>query len=102
MNDEWEETWKETLVAYSRYYPGIYLEGRRQITKTLNRDSRCSGRDSYPAPPEYKSRLLSLYQPILFFVSVPKEHMIAHLNLRITVNFTNIQQERYLRAVLRN
>jgi hypothetical protein len=27
MNDELERIWKEAMVAYSRYYPGVYLEG---------------------------------------------------------------------------
>jgi hypothetical protein len=29
--------WKETVVAESRYYPAIYLEGLRKSTKNLMR-----------------------------------------------------------------
>jgi hypothetical protein len=37
MNDELERIWKEALVAFSRYYPVIYLEGLRK-TKQRKRD----------------------------------------------------------------
>jgi hypothetical protein len=29
-----ERIWEEVMVAYSRYYPGICLEGLRKTTKT--------------------------------------------------------------------
>jgi hypothetical protein len=32
-------------VAYAKYYPGIFLEGLRKITKTLIQDIRCPGRN---------------------------------------------------------
>jgi hypothetical protein len=38
-----------------RYYAGILVEGLRKTMKTFNQDSRCSGRNSNRAPPEYKS-----------------------------------------------
>jgi hypothetical protein len=44
MNDELEIMWKETVVALSRYYPGIFLEGLREITKHFSQDSLCPGR----------------------------------------------------------
>jgi hypothetical protein len=37
-----------------RYYPGIFLEGPRKITRNLSRDSRFAGRDLNPGPPEYE------------------------------------------------
>jgi hypothetical protein len=43
----------------SRYYPGICLEGLRQITKNLGQDSRPSGRDLNPGPPEYEAGMLT-------------------------------------------
>jgi hypothetical protein len=36
MNDELERIWKETVVAYSRYYRGVFLVGMRKITTDLS------------------------------------------------------------------
>jgi hypothetical protein len=48
MNDELEETWKETAVA--KHFPGETVE------KEENRqDILCPSRNSNQAPPEYKS-----------------------------------------------
>jgi hypothetical protein len=45
---------KPTIVAYSGYYPGIFLVGVWETTKTLSLDSRCPGGNSNLAPPKYK------------------------------------------------
>jgi hypothetical protein len=37
MSDKLERIWKEVVMNYPRYYPGIYLEGLRKIMKTLVR-----------------------------------------------------------------
>jgi hypothetical protein len=37
MSDKLERIWKEVVMAYSRYYPGIFLEGLKKIMKTLVR-----------------------------------------------------------------
>jgi hypothetical protein len=47
----------------SRCYRGLCMEGLRRNMKNLNHTSRCSSRDLNLAPPEYKSRTLSLYRP---------------------------------------
>jgi hypothetical protein len=46
MTAEIERIWKEAVVAWSRYYPGICLERLKETTKTLSQDSRCPFRDS--------------------------------------------------------
>jgi hypothetical protein len=60
VNNEWESVWKEAglscFVVLSRHSPG----GREKSTKSLSHDSPCSGRGSKWAPPEYKSKALSL------------------------------------------
>jgi hypothetical protein len=35
INDVLERGFKETVVAYSKYSPGIYLDGLKKIRKTL-------------------------------------------------------------------
>jgi hypothetical protein len=55
---------KEVAVAKLRYYPDICLEELKKTTKTLNQDSRYPGRDSNREPPKYKSKQLSLHQPV--------------------------------------
>jgi hypothetical protein len=40
MIDEWGRTWKEVVVASSRYYPGISPEGLRK-SENLGQDSQC-------------------------------------------------------------
>jgi hypothetical protein len=37
MDGELERIWKEAVVAYSRYCPGIRLEGLWNVTKNFNR-----------------------------------------------------------------
>jgi hypothetical protein len=60
MNYELERSQKETLVASSKYYLGICLEGLRKHTERINQDIRCPGRDSKRAPLEYMCRALPL------------------------------------------
>jgi hypothetical protein len=36
MIDELEIIWKEAAVAYSRYCPGIFLKGIKEITVILS------------------------------------------------------------------
>jgi hypothetical protein len=40
MNKELERVRTEAAVAYSRYYPGIFLNGVRNTTKSLSQDNR--------------------------------------------------------------
>jgi hypothetical protein len=42
-----------------RYYPGICLEGLREITENLSQDSRSSCRDLKPGLPEYEAGVLT-------------------------------------------
>jgi hypothetical protein len=66
MNDnELKRIWKEAVMAYSRYYPGICLETGKN-KKSLSQDSRCSARVSNRASPEYKSTALLLDQPVRY------------------------------------
>jgi hypothetical protein len=59
MNDEMERKWKEAVVAYFRYKPGICLDGLRETTKTLSQDSVSPGRYLNPRSPEYEAGLLT-------------------------------------------
>jgi hypothetical protein len=43
MTDELEMSWKEIVVTYSRYYPGIFLVGLRKTMKNLTQDSQYQG-----------------------------------------------------------
>jgi hypothetical protein len=54
--NELERIWKEAAMAWLMYFPGIYMEGLRKITK----DSRCPDRGSIRTLPEYKSNALQL------------------------------------------
>jgi hypothetical protein len=36
MNDEFERIWKEAVVAYSMYYPGICLEVLCETAENLS------------------------------------------------------------------
>lgn len=51
---------KETVVAYLRYYSGVFLEGLRKTEKCLNKDSRCSDLSSNRESPEYVFIMLPL------------------------------------------
>lgn len=37
---------KEVFVAYLKFYPGIFLDELKKITKYLSKDRRCVCRDS--------------------------------------------------------
>jgi hypothetical protein len=39
MTDELEIIWKEAVVAYSRYYPRIFLEGVKNYATKLSQYS---------------------------------------------------------------
>jgi hypothetical protein len=40
MSEEFERIWKETIMAESRHYPGICLEGQRKAKRNLRHDSQ--------------------------------------------------------------
>jgi hypothetical protein len=40
MNNELKRIWKDVVVTYLKYYPGICLVGLRKTTKTLCGNSR--------------------------------------------------------------
>jgi hypothetical protein len=42
MNDKLKKIWKEAVWAYSRYYPGICLEGMGKTTKKPSKDTQCA------------------------------------------------------------
>jgi hypothetical protein len=50
MNNELETIWKEAIVTYLMYYPGICLEELKNPTKTLTQ-VRFSAGDFNRAPP---------------------------------------------------
>jgi len=50
VKDKLHSMWKEAIVALSRIYHHIFLEGLRETTKR-NRDIRFFGRDSNWVPP---------------------------------------------------
>jgi hypothetical protein len=62
MNDDLKSIWKGAVVAEYRFCSGIFVERLRKPTRNLSQYSRCPGRDSNRAPPEYKSRALHLDQ----------------------------------------
>jgi hypothetical protein len=60
-NKELEMTRRKAIVAYFiKLYPGIRLEGLRNNTKYLNRETWCLGRDSSWTSFEYKSEAVPL------------------------------------------
>jgi hypothetical protein len=81
INDE--SVCKEETVAYSRYHLGICLEGLRETVEHLV--SRCPGRDSNRAPPEYRFRALKLDQP----VSGPHSFYMFHPPYPLRFHFRN-------------
>lgn len=58
-DEEVEINCKEAVVAKSRTYSRIYLEGLRKATKNLNQDNQSLGLDSNQESPAYRSRALS-------------------------------------------
>jgi hypothetical protein len=60
VSDELESIWKNLSWPILMYYPNIFLEGLRKITKILSRDRRSPGRDLNPGPPEYVCRNTSI------------------------------------------
>jgi hypothetical protein len=59
----------EAVVALTKYYHRICMEGRRKTTKPLSRDSVCTYLDSNRIPAEHKSVTLVgeivMYAPAL-------------------------------------
>jgi hypothetical protein len=72
MNAGLERIWKEAIVAYLRYYPGIHLQELGNTTKNISQDRQPKGRDLKPGPPEYKARVLTTrpWRSVLTFKSV--------------------------------
>jgi hypothetical protein len=50
----WKQFENEEVVAQSRYYPIIFLEGLRKAAKIFSDDSLCRGWDSNRALSEHK------------------------------------------------
>jgi hypothetical protein len=67
MNDELERIWMVADVDQSTYFHGIFLEELSKVTKARRQDSRCSGRHSNRAPPQYQCGARPLHQPALLF-----------------------------------
>jgi hypothetical protein len=55
MKDELEMVWKQAAVACLWYYTRICLEGLRNTTENISRDSRSPGQFLNPKPPEYEA-----------------------------------------------
>jgi hypothetical protein len=66
------------VVASSRYYSDISLEEIKETMK-LNAGSRCPGRDSNRALPEYVSKLLPLGQLVHYNATNKSGTMHMHL-----------------------
>jgi hypothetical protein len=60
MTDELEMMWRVAVVAYSRHYTDICLDGVGKIYKKISQYNRCPGRDSKLGPPYSVSVLLFL------------------------------------------
>lgn len=56
VNGKLERIQKELVMAFSRYYLHIYLEGLRKTTKNPRRDIWCTNRYSNRAPRDRKFR----------------------------------------------
>jgi hypothetical protein len=54
--DELRRTWKEPVVAISKYYSYIPWGHWEILLKSLSQDSLCLGRDSNQAPRDYKQK----------------------------------------------
>jgi hypothetical protein len=54
------------------------MERPRKIARNLSQDSRCPGRDSNRAPPEYKSRALPLCH-LALLLTVGSLKSLSHL-----------------------
>jgi hypothetical protein len=63
MNIKLEAILEEVVVAYSRYYSDICLEGITKIAKNLIQDNRSTEPNSNLAYLEFKSRALPPEQP---------------------------------------
>jgi hypothetical protein len=59
MTDELEGIWKEVVVTYLSYYPGIFMEGLTRPTKDLSLFGPYWNRASF----EYKFRPLPQHRP---------------------------------------
>jgi hypothetical protein len=68
MIDELERIWKKAVMAYSRYYPGILLEGLRNTAENLSPDGWDPARDSNDIPPDYEARTLPLDPPVQYML----------------------------------
>jgi hypothetical protein len=61
VNDELEGKVASGRGPTLKHHPGIRLEGLRKTTKNLNQDSRSSGRELKPGPPEYDAGVLTTW-----------------------------------------
>jgi hypothetical protein len=55
----WKGCGRSSRGLISRHYPGIFLKGLRNITKSLIQDSWSPGRDLNPGPLEYETGVLT-------------------------------------------
>jgi hypothetical protein len=77
VNNELERIRKEAVIAKSRQDPVIYLKGLRKTKKIANRHSRCSGRDSNTAFPQYKSTASTIYHPVWLLSAVDSYRFVS-------------------------
>jgi hypothetical protein len=80
QDDRWVTNWEdveELVVAPSRYYPGLCLEGLVRTTRTFRQDSLDPGRESNQILPKYNSRASTLSQTIWLMLILPLDIRIA-------------------------
>lgn len=56
--------WKDMVVPPPTYYSIIFTDELRKTKECFNQDSVRPDSDSNCTPPEYKSRILPVYQPV--------------------------------------
>jgi Zn ribbon nucleic-acid-binding protein len=79
MIEELERIWKETVVAKSKYCPGVFLE----VLRKLSKDNRSPGRDSNRPLPEYVTATLacSVCDSNNELETMWREAVVAHLEV---------------------
>jgi hypothetical protein len=60
MNDALERIWNEAVIAKSRYYARIYMEGLRNAVNNLCCDIRCPCRDASQVSPRIEEHYRSV------------------------------------------
>jgi hypothetical protein len=67
--------------------PVTHLEGLRKTTKTLRQDSRSSGQDWNPGPPEYESEMLTTWPDVRSDGSIILKWNLQKYGLSLWIGF---------------